>query len=194
MKSPSYNTSYGKNRKSRWCEWCHVSGNGYGWGYHRIRLGLGGDRCPSLILYFCMFCNFWCPNLIFGPTKRYICPLSTIRFTLLWSGLVSVTSPFPFPRTYKSPITLGARGSQGTITQEPHQFGLSLCYTLICLTTLDLEDFFSPSFFAFEKGKWKRMMLCSHRWNAKWIKKRLVHRSQVIREIDISGKRKRERC
>ena len=51
MKSPSHNTSYGKTRKYRWCEWCHVSGNDYGWGYHRIRLGLGGDRCPSLILY-----------------------------------------------------------------------------------------------------------------------------------------------
>ena len=90
--------------------------------------------------YFCMFCNFWCPNLIFGPTKTYICPLSAIFFTLLWSGLVSVTSPFPFPlRTRTIVQSLWGRRGHKVLS---HKSPISLdCHSVLCLDVFDHPRF-----------------------------------------------------
>ena len=129
------------------------------------------------------------------PHKKVYLPIinDPFYFVMVRSGFCHLSIPLP-PYVQESNHFGGEGVTRQYHTRAPSIRTVTVLYLDICLTTLDLEDFFSPSFFAFEKGKWKRMMLCSHRWNAKWIKKRLVHRSQVIREIDISGKRKRERC
>ena len=65
----------------------------------------------------------------------------------------------------------------------------------MCLTTLDLEDFFSQSFFAFEK--WKEKMKKNDAvltsMKCKMDQEKTGASFPLIREIDISGKSKRIR-
>ena len=75
-------------------------------------------------------------------------------FVMVRSGFCHLSIPLP-PYVQESNHFGGEGVTRCYHTRAPSIWTVTACYALMCLTTLDLEDFFSQSFFAFEKRKEK---------------------------------------
>ena len=117
-----------------------------------------GTPCTfACFVIFGVHTLFLVPSRHKTPQKRIFAHYQ--RSFLLCYGPVWFLSPLHSPSPFVHVQESNHFGGEGVTrcyhTRVPSVWTVTACYALVCLTTRDLEDLFSQSFFAFEKRKEK---------------------------------------